>query len=62
MPGTDDTGQGRRVGIIGGLGRACYRHRVITLLAWIAGVASLIVLWTQFGAAADNSFTGNDPG
>jgi uncharacterized membrane protein YdfJ with MMPL/SSD domain len=72
MPGTKrsrpdrhpkaDTGPRRRVGLIGGLGRACYRHRVITLLAWLAGVASLIVLWTQFGAAADNSFTGNDPG
>jgi uncharacterized membrane protein YdfJ with MMPL/SSD domain len=54
-----DTGQ---VGLIGGLGRACYRHRVITLLVWVAAVASLIVLWIQFGAAADNSFTGSDPG
>jgi RND superfamily putative drug exporter len=50
------------VGLIGGLGRACYRHRVITLLVWVAAVASLIALWTQFGAAADNSFTGSDPG
>jgi RND superfamily putative drug exporter len=30
--------------------------------AWVAGVACLIVLWLQFGAAADNNFTGNDPG
>jgi uncharacterized membrane protein YdfJ with MMPL/SSD domain len=62
MSGTDDTGQRRRVGIIGGLGRTCYRHRVITLLGWVACVAILVVLWIQFGAAADNSFTGNDPG
>jgi uncharacterized membrane protein YdfJ with MMPL/SSD domain len=48
-------------GILGGLGRACYRHRWITLLAWIGGLACLIVLWVNFGAAADNSFT-SDPG
>jgi RND superfamily putative drug exporter len=29
---------------------------------WIAGVASLITLWTRFGAAAQNDFTGSDPG
>jgi RND superfamily putative drug exporter len=49
-------------GILGSLGRACYRHRWLTLAAWIAGVACLIVLWMQVGAAADNNFTGNDPG
>jgi RND superfamily putative drug exporter len=59
MPRQYDTG---RVGLIGGLGRACYRHRVITLVVWIAGVAGLIALWTQFGAAASSNFTGYDPG
>ena len=49
-------------GMLGALGSACYRHRWITVLAWIAGVACLITLWMRFGAAADNSFTGNDPG
>ena len=49
-------------GLLGGLGRACYRHRKTTVLAWIVGVAVLITLWTRFGAAADNSFTGADPG
>jgi RND superfamily putative drug exporter len=49
-------------GLLGGLGRATYRHRKATLLAWIAGVAVLITLWMQFGAAANNSFTGSDPG
>jgi RND superfamily putative drug exporter len=29
---------------------------------WIAGVASLIRLWTRFGAAAQNDFTRSDPG
>ncbi len=32
------------------------------MLAWIAGVAALITLWTRFGAAAQNDFTGSDPG
>ena len=49
-------------GILGSLGRGCYRHRWLTLAAWIAGVACLIVLWMQFGAAANNNFAGNDPG
>ena len=49
-------------GLLGGLGRACYRHRKATLLTWIVAVAALITLWTRFGAAADNSFTGADPG
>jgi uncharacterized membrane protein YdfJ with MMPL/SSD domain len=48
-------------GILGGLGRACYRHRWITLLAWIGGLACLVALWVNFGAAADNTFT-SDPG
>ena len=49
-------------GLLGGLGRACYRHRKATLLAWVVGVAVLITLWMRFGAAADNSFSGADPG
>ncbi len=49
-------------GLLGGLGRACYRHRKTTLLAWVAGVAVLITLWMRFGAAADNSFNNSDPG
>ncbi|HEV2256168.1 MAG TPA: MMPL family transporter [Streptosporangiaceae bacterium] len=49
-------------GMLGGLGAACYRHRWLTVVVWIAGVAALITLWTRFGAAADNSFTGSDPG
>src|SRR5215472_8838708 len=49
-------------GPLGGLGRACYRHRKMTLLAWVAGVAVLITLWMRFGAAADNSFSNSDPG
>src|SRR5580693_690073 len=49
-------------GMLGGLGAACYRHRWLTVVVWIAGVACLITLWMRFGAAADNSFTGSDPG
>jgi uncharacterized membrane protein YdfJ with MMPL/SSD domain len=51
-----------RPGLLGRTGQAGYRHRWLTLAAWTAGVACLIVLWVQFGAAADNSFTGSDPG
>src|ERR1700736_5920265 len=49
-------------GLPGGLGLACYRHRWITLLTWIIGVACLITLWLQFGAAALNTFNSSDPG
>jgi uncharacterized membrane protein YdfJ with MMPL/SSD domain len=51
-----------RSGIVGPLGRACFRHRRLTVLAWIIGVACLITLWTRFGAPAQDNFTGNDPG
>jgi RND superfamily putative drug exporter len=51
-----------RDGTLGGIGRACYRHRTATLTAWIVLVAALITLWTRFGAAADNAFAGSDPG
>ena len=49
-------------GLLGRLGTACYRHRWLTVLAWIAGLACLVTLWMRFGAAAQNSFTSNDPG
>ena len=49
-------------GLLGSVGSACYRHRWITLLVWIAGVAALITLWTRFGAAAQDDFTGSDRG
>jgi uncharacterized membrane protein YdfJ with MMPL/SSD domain len=42
-------------GMLGGLGAACYRHRWLTVVVWIAGVACLIVLWMRFGAAADTT-------
>jgi uncharacterized membrane protein YdfJ with MMPL/SSD domain len=47
---------------LGRLGAACYRHRWLTVLVWVVGVACLITLWMRFGAAADNNFTGSDPG
>ena len=59
MPGREPS-QG--AGLLGGLGRACYRHRWITLFTWIIGVACLIALWQQFGAAALNTFNSSDPG
>src|SRR5690348_7228252 len=49
-------------GPIGLLGRACYRHRWITLFVWLAGVACLITLWTRFGAPAQDNFGGSDQG
>jgi uncharacterized membrane protein YdfJ with MMPL/SSD domain len=51
-----------RPGILGRAGRACYRHRWLTLAAWIVGTACLITLWMQFGAPADNNLAGNDTG
>ena len=51
-----------RDGPLGGIGRACYRHRGATVVAWVVLVVALITLWTRFGAAADNAFTGSDPG
>ena len=64
MPGSSTLGpQGpSRPGLLGQLGRICYRHRWLTLFAWIAGVACLIMAWTKFGAAADDNFGGSDPG
>ncbi|MGA2829668.1 MAG: MMPL family transporter [Streptosporangiaceae bacterium] len=51
-----------RPGMLGRTGRACYRHRWLTLAAWIVGTACLITLWMQFGAAANNNLAGNDTG
>jgi uncharacterized membrane protein YdfJ with MMPL/SSD domain len=50
------------LGLLGRISRSCYRHRWLTLLTWLLGVAFLIILWTGFGAAANNTFTGSDPG
>ncbi|HET9895266.1 MAG TPA: MMPL family transporter [Streptosporangiaceae bacterium] len=47
---------------LGELGRACWRHRVVTASAWIFLVASLITLWMRSGAPADDSFAGHDAG
>jgi RND superfamily putative drug exporter len=48
--------------MLGRVGRACYRHRWLTLLTWLAGVACLITLWTFYGAPAQDNFSGSDPG
>ena len=61
MPGSS-TLRRSRPAILGPLGRACFRHRRLTLLTWIVGVACLITLWTRFGAPAQDNFAGNDPG
>jgi putative drug exporter of the RND superfamily len=55
-------GASQGAGLLGGLGRACYRHRWTTLFTWVIGVACLIALWLQFGAAALNTFNSSDPG
>ena len=57
-----DSQAGQRVGLLGGLGRGCYRRRWLTLLVWIIGLACMITLWTRFGAAADDSYGSSDPG
>ena len=54
--------QGTNPALLGRIGRTCYRHRWLTLLTWIVGVACLITLWTRFGAPAQDSFSGSDPG
>jgi len=48
--------------VLGKTGSACYRYRGVTVLAWVVGVACLVTLWMRFGAAAQNDFTGSDPG
>ncbi|HTT50046.1 MAG TPA: MMPL family transporter [Streptosporangiaceae bacterium] len=51
-----------RPGILGTLGRACFRHRWLIVVSWLVLVACLITLWTRFGAPAQDNFTGSDPG
>ncbi len=51
-----------RPGPLGTLGRACFRHRWLVVASWLVLVAALITLWTNFGAPAQDNFTGNDPG
>jgi uncharacterized membrane protein YdfJ with MMPL/SSD domain len=51
-----------RPGVLGAVGRTCYRHRWLTLAAWIVGTACLVTLWMQFGAPANNNFAGRDNG
>ena len=64
MPGSSTlSSQGpSRPGLLGRLGRACFRHRWLTLIGWLAGVACLVTLWTMYGAAAQDNFAGSDPG
>ena len=62
MPGSAPLDHRVRPGIVGSLGRACFRHRRLTVIAWIVGVACLITLWTRFGAPAQDNFSGSDPG
>jgi uncharacterized membrane protein YdfJ with MMPL/SSD domain len=52
----------RDPGLLGRVGRTCYRHRWLTLLTWLVGVACLITLWTRFGAPPQDNFAGSDPG
>jgi uncharacterized membrane protein YdfJ with MMPL/SSD domain len=49
-------------GLLGRAGRGCHRHRWITLLTWVVGLACLVTLWIRFGAPAQDSFSGSDPG
>src|ERR1700741_651643 len=51
-----------RPSLLGRAGRACYRHRWLTTVTWLVGLACLITLWTRFGAPADNNFGTADPG
>jgi uncharacterized membrane protein YdfJ with MMPL/SSD domain len=51
-----------RPGPLGRVGLACYRHRWITTVTWLAGLVCLITLWTRFGAPADDNFGTADPG
>jgi putative drug exporter of the RND superfamily len=52
----------RQAGLLGRVGRTCYRRRWLTVATWIVGLVCLVTLWTRFGAPADNSFSGSDPG
>ncbi|MGH3274199.1 MAG: MMPL family transporter, partial [Streptosporangiaceae bacterium] len=52
----------QRPGMLAAVGLACYRHRWVTVVTWLAGLACLITLWTRFGAPADDNFGTADPG
>jgi uncharacterized membrane protein YdfJ with MMPL/SSD domain len=54
--------QAANPGLLGRAGRACHRHRGVTLLTWIVGLACLVTLWIRFGAPAQDSFSSGDPG
>ena len=54
-------GRGQSAGVLGGLGRACYRHRWLTLLTWIVGVVCLITLWLVRRPGAEQLHR-SDPG
>jgi uncharacterized membrane protein YdfJ with MMPL/SSD domain len=49
-------------GLLGRLGQTCYQHRISTVAGWIVAVGCLIVLWLNFGAAANDNLGGPDPG
>ena len=51
-----------RPSLLGRAGRACYRHRWLTTVTWLVGLACLIALWTRFGAPSDDNFGTADPG
>jgi uncharacterized membrane protein YdfJ with MMPL/SSD domain len=51
-----------RPSLLGRVGRTCYRHRWLTTVTWLVGLACLITLWTRFGAPADDNFGTADPG
>src|SRR5260370_20573078 len=52
---------GPRAGLLGGLGRAFYRHRWITLFTSLRGVTLLITLLLPFRAAPHHPFNSHDP-
>jgi uncharacterized membrane protein YdfJ with MMPL/SSD domain len=51
-----------RPGPLAAVGLACYRHRWVTITAWLIGLVALVTLWTQFGAAALATNGTADPG
>jgi uncharacterized membrane protein YdfJ with MMPL/SSD domain len=51
-----------RPGPLAAAGLACYRHRWVTITAWVVGLLTLLTLWIRFGAPADNSVGAADPG
>ncbi|WP_084724912.1 MMPL family transporter [Streptacidiphilus melanogenes] len=45
-------------GLLGGLGRFCYRQRRLVVVSWVVGTLVLLVVGIGFAAPADNDFTG----